>query len=488
MIDRRLVFEIHRLAQEGYKTRRIARTLNLNRESVKRYLDNPHPPRPVIVRTSKLDPFKDQIQIFLEQAPSVSGAVLLQRLKAQGYTGGITILRDHLQEVRPKQKRAYLRFESPPGEQFQIDWGHFGSLIYGKTPRKLYGLAVIEAHSRMLYAEFTHSQKQESLHQGLLNAFHFFQGTPREIVTDNMLTAVLEREGSLIRFNEAFLEFLRPFRITPRACHPYQPQEKGKIEKGGIHYLRHNFWPLRTFTDLPDINRQLRHWLDTQDNDRLHSTTGERPVDRFKAEILQPLPEFSPDCRETLSLKVHADFAIRFDSNFYSVPPWAIGKTVMAKADSQTITIYHQEKTLATHTRCWEKKQRLELPAHRDAAFKRRPQEWLATEVSAFISLGEEAKTFLEGLAHTGQPIKKNLAKLLALKDRFGTPLFVQALKRAMDHQAYAAHYVENILHQEKSPKQDHPPVLLQRQDLNRIRLEEPLLADYDAYILRRKD
>jgi transposase len=488
MIDRRLVFEIHRLSQEGYKIRQIARTLKLSRESVKRYLDNPHPPRPVIVRTGKLDFFKPEIQRLLEQAPAVSGAVLLQRLKAQGYTGGITILRDHLQEVRPKQKRAYIRFESPPGEQFQIDWGHFGALVYGKTPRKLYCLAVIEAHSRMLYAEFTHSQKQEALHQGLLNAFRFFQGTPREILTDNMLTAVLEREGSIIRFNEAFLEFLRPFRITPRACHPYQPQEKGKIEKGGIHYLRHNFWPLRSFTDLPDINRQCRHWLDTQANCRLHQTTGERPVDRFKPEILQPLPEFTPDCRETLSLKVHADFAIRFDSNFYSVPPWAIGKTVIVKADLKTVTIYQHEKTLTTHTRCWQKKQRIELPAHREAAFKRRPQEWLATEVSVFISLGEEAKTFLEGLAHTGQPIKKNLAKLLALKDRFGTPLFVQALKRAMDHNAYGVHYVENILHQEKSPKQDHPPVQLQRQDLNRIRLEEPLLADYDAYILKRKD
>jgi hypothetical protein len=303
-----------------------------------------------------------------------------------------------------------------------------------------------------------------------------------------MLTAVLEREGSLVRFNEAFLEFLRPFRIVPKACHPYQPHEKGKIEKGGIHYIRHNFWPLRSFTDLLDLNSQFRHWLDSQANSRLHSTTGDRPVDRFRPDALQSLPEFVPDCRETLSLKVHSDFAIRFDSNFYSVPPWAIGKIVIAKADSQTVTIYHHEKTLAIHTRCWEKKQRLELPAHREAAYKRRPQEWLAAEVSAFISLGEEAKAFLEGLALTGQPIKKSLAKLLHLKDQFGTALLIQALKRAMVHKAYGAHYVENILHQEKTPKKNHPPVQLQRPDLNRIRLEEPLLADYDAYILKRKD
>jgi hypothetical protein len=102
--------------------------------------------------------------------------------------------------------------------------------------------------------------------------------------------------------------------------------------------------------------------------------------------------------------------------------------------------------------------------------------------------LGEDAKAFLEGLAHSAQPIKKTLTTLLALKDQYGTQLLIQALKRAMLHKAYAAHYVQNILYQQKSPQQNHPPVHLKRQDLNRIRLEEPLLADYDAYILKQKE
>ena len=488
MIERRTVFEIHRLFHEGYGIRKIARSLKLSRDTVKRYLDNPNPAKPLIIRSSKLDPFKEEIQRLLKRDPTVSGSVLYQRLIPQGYGGGISILREYLHKIRPREKRAYLRFESALGEQFQVDWGHFGSLLYGKTPRKLYCLAVIEAHSRMLYGEFTHSQNQDTLHQALLNAFLFFEGTCHEMVVDNMATAVTERQGPLIRFNEAFLEFLRPFRIVPRACHPYQPQEKGKIEKGGIHYIRHNFWPLRSFVDLVDINHQFRHWLDTQANTRIHSTTGERPMDRFKPEALQPLPDLLPDCRETLSVKVHTDFAIRFDANTYSLPPWAIGKTVIVKADTQTVTVYLREKILATHTRCWEKKQRIELPAHREAAFKRRPQEWLTVEVSRFISLGEEAKTFLEGLDQTGQPIKKNLVKLLALRDQYGPSDLIQALNRANAHRAFGASYVENILHQEKNPKKNHPSVQLKREDLNRIRLEEPLLAEYDTYILKPKD
>lgn len=122
---------------------------------------------------------------------------------------------------------------------------------------------------------------------------------------------------------------------------------------------------MRHVTDLLDVNQQFRHWLDTQANVRIHSTTGERPRDRFQAEALKPLPDFLPDCRETSSVKVQANFAIRFDGNGYSVPPWAIGKPVIVKADSQTVTVYLRKKVLATHTRCWEKRQRIELPAHR---------------------------------------------------------------------------------------------------------------------------
>jgi transposase len=90
-----------------------------------------------------------------------------------------------------KGREAFIRFESPPGKQTQIDWGHFGSLTYGSARRKLYAVSVVECCSRMLYVEFTHSQKQESLHQALLNAFEFFGGTPEEILVDNMLALCL---------------------------------------------------------------------------------------------------------------------------------------------------------------------------------------------------------------------------------------------------------------------------------------------------------
>jgi hypothetical protein len=338
----------------------------------------------------------------------------------------------------------------------------------------------------LLYLEFTHSQRQDTLHRCLLNAFHFFHGTPKELVHDNMLTAVLERQGPLVRFNEHFLEFLRPLHITPVACNVAQPQEKGKVEKGAIHYIRHNFWPLRTFRDLPDLQAQANQWRDQVANVRVHNTTGQRPIERFVPKAMRPLPALLPDCRDTAPAKVHIDFSIRFDGNTYTVPPWLIGKTLTVKGDHHQITCYFKDKVVATHLRCWQRKQRIELPHHREAAQKHHRRHWYSQEVAAFIALGEIAKRYLEHLATTNEPLKKSVNKLLALKDEYGAQALVDAMQRATLHQASGAHYIENILYQEMTPQRQHPPVRLKHPALNHIRLEEPSLEAYDAFVIKR--
>ena len=155
MIDQRTIFEIHRLAHEGLSVRKIAKPLGISRQTTSKYLDDPTPPRPRRPRPSQLEPFKDAITHLLEIEPKVSAVVLRQRLTEQGFTGGITIVRQYLTRLRPasQQKRSFIRFESAPGVQCQIDWGHFGSMAYVATARKLYCLAVVECYSRLLYLE-----------------------------------------------------------------------------------------------------------------------------------------------------------------------------------------------------------------------------------------------------------------------------------------------------------------------------------------------
>ncbi|MDH3599912.1 MAG: hypothetical protein OEU26_09785 [Candidatus Tectomicrobia bacterium] len=125
MINKRTIFDIHRLAHEGLSIRQIAFKLGIDRRSVKKYLDDPRLQRATFTHASKLDPFKDEIERLLESHPKVSAEVIRQRLEAQGFDGGITIVRDYLRGIRDttKAKQPVIRFESEPGVQCQTNWG-----------------------------------------------------------------------------------------------------------------------------------------------------------------------------------------------------------------------------------------------------------------------------------------------------------------------------------------------------------------------------
>jgi transposase len=487
MIDRRCVFEIHKLRNEGFTRRSIARQLGVDPKTVTKYLADPDPvigtrkPKP-----SKLDPYSDLIVEMLRECPDIKAPVVMQRIRARGFDGAITIVRDRLRTLRGrvKKKEVFIRFESKPGEQVQIDWGHFGNMSYGNSGRRLYALVVLEGYSRMLYVFFSHSQQQECLHQGLLQAFSYFNGVPREIVVDNMLTAVTERVGSIVRFNESFLDFLGKFSITPRACNVRAPHEKGKVENA-IKYIRQNFWPLRKFTDLADLQRQTLNWLNTVANVRKHNTTGVPPVERLQG--LRPLPEVVPDCRQVATLLVHKDFGVRFDGNVYSVPPWAVGKHIIVKADTCRISVYFKDKLVACHLRCWSKKQRIELETHREQVKKLRNKLLYDREVVVFLSLGDLALQYLEKLSTARLPVRKNIRELLRLQDEYGERSLLYALQKGLVKKLYRAEYIRNILLQETIPVRQHPPVQLKQEELNKIRITTPALAEYDSIAVKRR-
>jgi hypothetical protein len=175
---------------------------------------------------------------------------------------------------------------------------------------------------------------------------------------------------------------------------------------------------------------QVNDWLDTVANVRVHQTTGERPVDRLRKDTLQPLPQHLSDVRETSSPLVHKDFGVRFYANIYTVPPWTIGKNVTVKADHKTVQIFHRDKLVAEHSRLWGKKQRQELPEHREQVKKIRKKLYQDRQIALFLSIGQTATDYLEKLASNDarEPVKKNVAQLLDLKDEYGENSLIYAL------------------------------------------------------------
>ena len=130
MIDQRTIFEIHRLAHEGFSMRKIARTLGIARRTAQKYLDEPNPPRPRRHRPSLLDPFHAELERLLQIDSTASAVVIRQRLEAQGFQGGLSLLRQYLRQGRAHNTpKPTIRFETPAGHQCQVDWGHWGALL-----------------------------------------------------------------------------------------------------------------------------------------------------------------------------------------------------------------------------------------------------------------------------------------------------------------------------------------------------------------------
>src|SRR5258707_3076798 len=214
MLDKDQINELHRLYwSEHWSIRRIERHLKMCWKTIRKYLHAPEQVPALRHRSGKIDPFKGNIAEWLEKDPQVTAAVIEQRLRPLGYTGGPSILQDHVRKVRPQlaAQRAFVRMEPLAGERFEVDWGHFGALDYSGDARKLYAFALVDAHSRMLYAEFTHSQSFGTFVRCHVHAFTALGGVAREVVYDNLATAVAEHDGRLVRFLPRFLRLTREF-------------------------------------------------------------------------------------------------------------------------------------------------------------------------------------------------------------------------------------------------------------------------------------
>jgi transposase len=149
-------------------------------------------------------------------------------LQARGYSGSVVAVRRYVRAVRPRPRaEAYLRLQTLPGEQGQVDWGHFGPLAVGHARRPLVCFVLVLSWSRALYARFALDQSLESFLRGHVEAFAALGGPPRTLLYDNLKRVVLERVGDHIRYHPRLLELAGHYHFAPKPCAPYRGNEKG---------------------------------------------------------------------------------------------------------------------------------------------------------------------------------------------------------------------------------------------------------------------
>lgn len=359
--------QIYDLHAQGYSCRGIAARLTVSRNTVRKYLAAPEVPRatPRRPRGSKLDPYTPYLGARIAEGMD-NAVVLLRELRAQGYSGGYTILKDYLHPLRrPRQPLATMRYETQPGEQAQVDFGYFRYETPDGGTKMVWAFVLVLSWSRAMYVEFVRRADTATFIRCHLNAFQRLGGVPARCLYDNTKVVVLGRDaaGEPV-WNPQFLDFSLRLGFGLALCRPYRPQTKGRVESG-VKYVRRNFWPGARFTDLDDLNRGGLRWCDEIANVRVHGTTKERPQDRLAQEraVLHALPgreRLTPFLRETR--KVGRDGFVHWEGSVYGVPwAWA-GATVQVQPGPQVVEVWAGEERLAIHPRATRAGQRFPLP------------------------------------------------------------------------------------------------------------------------------
>ena len=324
----------------------IATQLGVHSSVVTRVLAQAGLPTATRPRPTKVDPYLPFILETLEKFPRLTASRLYTMVYERGYRGCTSHFRHIISCHRPRPRskpEAYLRLRAMPGEQAQVDWGHFGHLTIGTAKRPLMAFVIVLAYSRKIYLRFFLDAKTENFLRGHVEAFRTWQGVPRVCLYDNLKSAVLERRGEAIRFNPTLLDFAGHYRFEARPVAVARGNEKGRVERA-IRYIRDNFFAARQFEDVDDLNRQAAAWFEGLAADRPCPEDTARAVREVFAEEaprLLRLPD-TPFPVEERVVRIGKTPYARFDLNDYSVPHDCV---------QRSLTVLDKERARRSHER-----------------------------------------------------------------------------------------------------------------------------------------
>jgi transposase len=364
---------IHQLHRDGVSVKEIARRLNMDRKTVRKYLNNGLEPPNYSLRPARgscLDRYKAYLEERVRDQPGLSARRLQREIEPLGYTGSYTTLTDFLRDVRPVGFDGYEhRFETPAGQQGQVDFARF-TVRFTSEPgveRVVWLFTLVLGHSRYLFGRFAWRQTLDTVVRCHIEAFNEFGGAPRELLYDRMKTAVLgEPEPGEIVYHPTLLSLAAHYGCLVRACKPYRAKTKGKVERP-YRYIRQDFFLDGRFEDLDDLNRQFDIWRTDIAHTRVHGTTGRVVSEHFKEErfSLLPLPAGAFNDVLCMERRVTRDGMVSVDGNLYSIPDGKRLKQVQVERTATELRILDGTQVIAIHPLLLGRGQRQLIKGHR---------------------------------------------------------------------------------------------------------------------------
>jgi len=473
---------------EKWRIGTIARQLHVHYDTVARVLAQAglprhgQPPRPSIA-----DPYLPFIRQTLERFPTPTASRLYAMVRERGYSGSPSHFRSIVARRRPRpQAEAYLRLRTLPGEQAQVDWGHFGHLSIGRARRPLMAFVMVLSWSRMIYLHFFLNARMENFLRGHAGAFAAWDGVPRVLLYDNLKSAVLERQGEAIRFNPALIDFARHYRFEPRPVAVARGNEKGRVERA-IRYVRDNFFAARQFAGLDDLNAQAKDWC--------LAAAAARPCPEDRAitvreAFAQEAPKLMVKPGEPYPLFERAEVKagkmpyVRFDGNDYSIPHTQVRKALTVFAGLHELRIADKQDVIACHKRSYDKGALIEDTAHIQALaeYKRAAGRQRATD--RLVQAVPACRDLLIRAAARNDNLGSLTAAMMKLLEHYGAAELQEAVLDALSHGAPHPNSVRCVLDRRREARKLPPPVavnLSQSAKAKDAAVRSHKLASYDA-------
>lgn len=480
MIDYATWCAIQKGNDEHLTAAQLAAELQCNIKTVRRWIGHPYQPRQAPKRPSRLDPFKGRIVRWLEAHPFTAQQVF-QRLREEGFAGGISIVKDYVRIVRPRPREAFLTLAFAPGECAQVDWGEWGTIAVGGTRRRLSFFVMVLAYCRRMYVEFMWSQTMEHFLTAHMNAFNVL-GVPRKVMVDNLRSAVLSHpRGQPPVFNPRYLDFARHYGFEIVACAVAKGNEKGRAERG-VGYVKGNFLRGLEMPGFAALNPAARYWLESVADVRVHGETHRRPVDLWAEEhaYLQPVNPRPFDPGRVLTVRANRQFRVSFDGNRYSVPARFAGSQVVLKAYPDRLCVYQGEVLIARHARSFDRHQDIEDPDHPKALLEQRRHARDQHALQRFLALSPQAAAYYAGLCERRGNAMVHVRKIVALVEIHGSEPVIRAMADALAFEAFSSEYIAHLIEARGRKLPEASPLsLTHRQDVLDLELPPPDLSAY---------
>jgi transposase len=477
------VREILRQLQAGESNRAIAAAMAIDRKTITRYrswakeqgvLDRPLPTLGELNRllaetlpaaqppqnASSVEPYRDLVIKLRREG--VEMAAIHQRLRERGYAGSYSSVRRFIRRLEPVTPDVTVRMETRPGKEAQVDFGYAKRMIDPETGklRKCWVFVLTLSWSRHQYVEFVWNQKVETWLRLHRNALSFFKGAPERVVIDNLKAGISKACWHEPEAQSAYRECAEHYGFLIRPCRIRTPRHKGKVEQGGVHYVKRNFLGGRETTTLAQANLDVRRWMMTTAGQRIHGTTREQPLKRFEIEqaTLRPVPDTPYDMAIWKQLKLHRDCYVVFERSYYSAPFRLVGQSLWVRGGTREVQLYTSDYQLvATHPRAQRPGQRLthpdHLPAHKLAGLTLN-RDTCRTRAD---KVGPATRQVVEAmLTHRPEDRLRTAGRLLSLSKHYGSQRLEAACARAMRFEDPAYITVKRIL-QEGLDREEMP-------------------------------